>query len=373
MQILTIFIGIAQKIETSNNNNVSDVNPADAIASSNQQINNILADSSITAQEKAIAIAEVQQASQDISGEATSGVTIQSLNSLDATVAVNNEETISTTTTANDPTFTLDLNNNVPVAENDVVYLNNLNPITISSLAYDSDSDNDNLTITQVWSVKENGNIIEAENVVINPDNTLTYTPKANFDGEEQFTYVITDGKNDYANAQVTILGQPELTDVHRFFQYEKGFHLYTTDNNEISSVRQRSDAGELAYSYEAEKFTVLNSNLDTLTGNIIEGSKPVYRFFNTSTGSHLYTMDEVERASIAQNLSNYSFEGIKYYAFTEERADLNTIPVFRMYSSLSDSHLFTVDINEKDSILENLPHYNLEGNNGISFHVFKL
>ena len=161
--------------------------------------------------------------------------------------------------------------------------------------------------------------------------------------------------------------------EVHRFYQYEKGFHLYTTDDNEIAYVQQQSAAGELAYQYEAEKYSVLSDNQDALTGETLEGVKPVYRFFNTETGAHLYTTDENERGIIQDTLSNYNFEGIKYYAFESEPTDIETIPVFRMLNNESGSHLYTIDTNELNYIQENLPNFSFENNGNAVFHVFEL
>ncbi len=161
--------------------------------------------------------------------------------------------------------------------------------------------------------------------------------------------------------------------DVHRFYQYEKGFHLYTSDANEIAVIQEQSAAGTLSYNYEAEKFTVLADNKDTLTGAIIAGAKPVYRFFNTETGSHLYTMDEIERGFIEDNLANYNFEDIQYYAFEDQPENIETVPVYRMLNSQSGSHLFTIDQAEVNYIQDNLPNFSFEGDDGIAFHVFEL
>lgn len=160
---------------------------------------------------------------------------------------------------------------------------------------------------------------------------------------------------------------------VHRFFQFEKGFHLYTTDQKEIDYVKQQSAIGELAYNYESEKFSVLSDNRDSFTGEIIEGAKPVYRFFNTITGSHLYTKEEKEKSYIQDNLSNYNFEGIKYYAFETAPAEIETIPVFRMLNTISGSHLYTIDQKEFNYIQENLPNFAVENNGEAVYHVFEL
>jgi hypothetical protein len=163
------------------------------------------------------------------------------------------------------------------------------------------------------------------------------------------------------------------LVSVHRFYQYEKGFHLYTSDQNEINYVKEKSNIGELYYNYEAEKYQVLADDKDTVTGEQIEGVEPIYRFFNTQTGAHLYTMDENEKGYIQGNLDNYSFEGIKYYAFESEPENLETIPVYRMLNTSSGAHLFSSDSNEISYIEENLPNFVMENNGNAAFHVFEL
>ena len=160
--------------------------------------------------------------------------------------------------------------------------------------------------------------------------------------------------------------------DLHRFYQFERGFHFYTADDNEIASVREQSATGVLSYEDEGEKYTVLSQDTDTLTGETLEGVKPVYRFFNTETGAHLYTTDENERSVIEDTLTNYNFEGIKYYAFESEPTDVETIPVFRMLNGDTGSHLYSSDQNELNNIQANLPNFSFENNAAPVFHVFE-
>ena len=71
-------------------------------------------------------------------------------------------------------------------------------------LANDIDVDMDALTIiTTPVSGPSNGS------VTINPDGTFTYTPNADFDGTDSFTYEINDG-NSTSQADVTINVTPE-------------------------------------------------------------------------------------------------------------------------------------------------------------------
>jgi len=161
---------------------------------------------------------------------------------------------------------------------------------------------------------------------------------------------------------------------VFRFFQYEQGFHFYTADENEKEVIIERSIDGELSYELESVAFRVLDSDRDSLTGESIESALPVYRFFNRDTGSHLYTMDENERDYISNELSNYSFDGINYYAFESEPQDIETVPLYRMYNTTSGSHLFTTDSNEFNTIRNSsdFSHFNVEGNEGVTYYVME-
>lgn len=202
----------------------------------------------------------------------------------------------------------------------------------------------------------------DGQNILFNSSlNTLV----ANDTNDTGDVFVVTQNDLD--------LSRFNTDEVHRFYQFEKGFHLYTTDDNEIQVVQEQSAAGQLSYQYEAEKFTVLSDDKDALTGETLVGVKPVYRFFNTETGAHLYTTDENERSVIEDTLTNYNFEGIKYYAFESEPTEIETIPVFRMLNNESGSHLYTIDQNELNYIQANLPNFSFENNGAAVFHVFEL
>lgn len=164
-----------------------------------------------------------------------------------------------------------------------------------------------------------------------------------------------------------------ELTEVTRFYQYEKGFHFYTADDNESSNIQEGTANNELKYNYEGESFTALSSDLDRLTGEVIAGAEEVYRFFNNDTGAHLFTMDVNEKDYILDNLDNYTLEGTAYYAFEAQPENIETVPVYRMLNNQTGSHLLTSDRNEFESIQENLPHFSVEADNGVAFYVMEI
>ncbi|MEO0834643.1 MAG: hypothetical protein AAFY16_01380 [Cyanobacteria bacterium J06642_3] len=163
------------------------------------------------------------------------------------------------------------------------------------------------------------------------------------------------------------------IDQIHRFYQFERGFHFYTTDDNEIDFIQEQSAAGNLSYQSEGDRYSVLSDDKDVLTGETLDGVTPVYRFFNTQTGAHFYTNDENEKNFVEDTLDNYNFEGIKYYAFESKPTEIETIPVFRMLNNDSGSHLYTINQDEVSYIQDNLPNFSLENNGDAVFHVFEL
>ncbi len=86
----------------------------------------------------------------------------------------------------------------LPVAVNDTANTSTDTPVTIDVLANDSDPDDDPLSVIEV-SEPRNGT------AVINPDDTITYTPNAEFTGTDRFSYTIGDGKGGTDSAWVSV------------------------------------------------------------------------------------------------------------------------------------------------------------------------
>ena len=151
----------------------------------------------------------------------------------------------------------------------------------------------------------------------------------------------------------------PEGT-VYRLFNPEVGVHFYTSSREERNTVI----ADLPQYEYEGAAFgTLTQEEADSVTG-----AAPVYRFFNTDTGVHLYTIDETERDVIQETLPSFVFEGISYYAYETEQE--GTIPLYRFFNPGVGAHFYTPFAVERDNVVENLPEYQLEGDSGIAFYV---
>jgi hypothetical protein len=98
--------------------------------------------------------------------------------------------------------FVAKISNRPPNAAADSATTDEDTPVTISVLANDADPDGASLTVTDVTQ-GANGS------VVINPDNTVTYSPAPNFNGVDSFTYTISDGDGGSDTATVTVTINP--------------------------------------------------------------------------------------------------------------------------------------------------------------------
>ncbi len=92
--------------------------------------------------------------------------------------------------------------NDAPVAAADSDNTFEDTAVTVNVLANDIDVDGDTLTVTNVTNAS-NGS------VVINPDDTVTYTPNSDFVGGDYFTYTMSDGNGENDTAIVSITVNP--------------------------------------------------------------------------------------------------------------------------------------------------------------------
>ena len=138
--------------------------------------------------------------------------------------------------------------------------------------------------------------------------------------------------------------------DVYRFFNQETGVHFYTASEVERDNILENLPN----FSLEGTSYEVI----DPLTGS--SDTNVVHRFRNQNTGVHVYTIDEAERSFIAENLSNYEYEGEVFAAYTSQVE--GTIPIHRFYNLQLDAHFYTPSEAERESVENNLPNYDYEG-----------
>lgn len=97
----------------------------------------------------------------------------------------------------------------------------------------------------------------------------------------------------------------PNAAPVYRFFDTRNGTHLFTTSKDEVNTITQtRPDLVAEANSFD-----------EHLTAQPGDGA--VYRFFESTDGTHFFTASNSERASIAATRPDMVYEGIAFYAPT--------------------------------------------------------
>lgn len=189
----------------------------------------------------------------------------------------------------------------------------------------------------------------------------------------------------DGTNLPISSIDSSE-TNVYQFLNETNDIYFYTVDENERNFIVENLSTytlinGEAATDEETatdgeaatDGETVTDgetaiegislSSVDPLTGT---GAQEVYRFLNTSTGTHLYTTSENERDYIIENLDNYNDEGVKFFGY-EDGSDAvpeDAVPIYRFYNSAQDVHVFTPS---QDEIIANEPTFDDEG---IAFYV---
>jgi VCBS repeat-containing protein len=233
--------------------------------------------------------------------------------------------------------------------------------------------------------------------VRLNGDGTLTYSdPAGVFAGlgpgqtvTDSFTYLAQDGEGGFARATVTVTvtgvatgGEddepafPPSFNLWRLFNTDTGGHFFTFNRIERDVVLE--DLSQ--YRLEPNTFEVIapsraagdsegtepgSSGGEAGTGVLASDKdgevEAVYRFFNTETGGHFYTLSEAERDFVIDTLPSYRFEGVGFGAYNDPDDRSGLVPVFRFFNTETGGHFYTASEEERDFVLEELPSYRFE------------
>ena len=128
------------------------------------------------------------------------------------------------------------------------------------------------------------------------------------------------------------------LTGFNRYYSDDIGLHFYSSDPDVeyISENKYREEAKNYFYvALEAGK---------------IPGTVPLYRFFNTFTGDHLFGLNASE---VPNDDNPWRHENIRGYVWPPNAQGANSNPIYRKFNGLD--HFLTTNRNEA-------PNYGLEG-----------
>ena len=123
----------------------------------------------------------------------------------------------------------------------------------------------------------------------------------------------------------------------YRFFDTATGDHFYTVSAAEAALVR----ATLPSYRDEGAPWTTPDTGPDTTN---------VYRFFDSATGAHFLTASLAERDLVRATLPTYRFEGIAFEAYLG--AGDGTLTLDRFYNTLTHVHHYAASAAESASIL---------------------
>lgn len=139
---------------------------------------------------------------------------------------------------------------------------------------------------------------------------------------------------------------------IYRFFNKSTGTHFFTSSEGERDNIRKNF----LNFSYEGTAFNAATATTSTPI--------TVYRFFNKRTGTHFFTSSEGERDNVIANSSDtYSFEGEAYKALSSDTTNPNAKSLYRFFNKTNGTHFYTASEIERDSIIKtSAATYNFEG-----------
>jgi hypothetical protein len=152
--------------------------------------------------------------------------------------------------------------------------------------------------------------------------------------------------------------GLGTFTQIYRCYNKVNGSHLYTAGDWEaLAAVRKYPNT----YVFEGPVYWAYVYD-DPADPNDI----PLYRFYNTSNGSHFYTISADEKAFVEANYKRtYRYEGVGFAVRASGGKD-----VHRFYNKRNGSHFYTVSLEEKAHVEATWPDvYMYEG---IAFYAYQ-
>ena len=128
---------------------------------------------------------------------------------------------------------------------------------------------------------------------------------------------------------------------VYRFFDTTDGTHFYTADASEAASVeRTRPDLVPESAGLKAVNPDARNA-----------ASVPVFRFFDVSTGSHFFTADPTERDTVIATRPDLSYEPSSVF-YEDRQPQPGDVAVYRFFDTAHGTHFYTADPSERATII---------------------
>ncbi len=137
--------------------------------------------------------------------------------------------------------------------------------------------------------------------------------------------------------------------EVFRFFDARTDTHFYTATAGERDTILLNLPS----FQYEGPAFRAPVSD---------SGTQAVYRFFNTGSGTHFFTASVAERDAVQKSLPYMRYEGEVFKSYADAGANGEHKAVYRFLDTSDGSHFYTASPVERDSVQKTLAQYHFEG-----------
>ncbi len=145
-----------------------------------------------------------------------------------------------------------------------------------------------------------------------------------------------------------TTTASPALS-VYRFFDASTGTQFLTASSAEKATVM----ATRPDLTYEGVGFGGFASGTDS-------SAVPVFRFFDTTTGTHFFTSSGSERDTLVATRSDLVLEPTTFYEHvTSQTGD---VPVYRFFDKTDGTHFYTASSSERAAIVSGRADMSYEG-----------
>jgi hypothetical protein len=140
----------------------------------------------------------------------------------------------------------------------------------------------------------------------------------------------------------------PTSSPVYRFWSPSLHAHFYTID---------AAEKAQIVATYPPSVWTYEGIGYGAFI-NQANGTIPLYRFWSNRLGDHFYTTSASERDSIIRtyDTNTWLYEGVAYYVYPQSSTVANTVSVARFWSPDLQTHFYTADDAERDSIIRTYP-----------------
>ncbi|MDM8543037.1 hypothetical protein QUF90_18330 [Desulfococcaceae bacterium HSG9] len=137
---------------------------------------------------------------------------------------------------------------------------------------------------------------------------------------------------------------------VYRFYSPVLSKYLFTIDENEKEYLI--ANAADVWQIEGSAYYAYLPSQYDGASRQQRNTLQAVYRFYSEALQTHLFTIDENEKEYLIADAADiWRYEGPAFYVPAGNPE--GTIPVYRFYSEDLMVHLFTADENEKNQLID--------------------